>query len=71
MGGNIELKTDGLPTYDNIKKCITEHSFQHNYECAIKAIDLLKADTGDVFSVQNLWYDKVWPKNYGEGDFHL
>lgn len=57
--------------YDNIKKCITEHSFQHNYECAIKAIDLLKADTGDVFSVQNLWYDKVWPKNYGEGDFHL
>lgn len=57
--------------HEHIKEFIMGISYQFNCEYALKAISHLEAKPGDVFSVQNLWYDEEWPKEYGEGDFHI
>lgn len=67
----LKEKDVDISEHEHIKQHIIGNSFRFNYEYALKAISHLEAKPGDVFSVQNLWYDEEWPKGYGEGDFHI
>ena len=67
----LKEKDVDISEHEHIKEHIIENSFRFNCEYALKAISLLEATPGDVFSVQNLWYDEEWPTGYGEGDFHI
>lgn len=67
----LNEKDVDISEYEHIKEHLREISFKFNSEYALKAISYLEAKPGDVFSVQNLWYDEEWPKGYGEGDFHI
>lgn len=48
-----------------------EQSFRFNYECVLKAIEELKAKSGDVFTVQNIRYDDNGTVTNKKGDFYL
>ena len=67
----LKEKDVDISEHEHIKEHIIENSFRFNCEYALKAISLLEATPGDVFSVQNLWYDEEWPTGYGEGEFHI
>lgn len=67
----LKEKDVDISEHEHIKEHIIENSFRFNCEYALKAISLLEATPGDVFSVQDLWCDEEWPKGYGEGSFHI
>lgn len=67
----LKEKDVDISEHEHIKEHLREIFFKFNSEYALKAISHLETKPGDVFSVQNLWYDKEWPKGYGEGNFHI
>lgn len=67
----LKEKNVNISEHEHIKEHIKGISFQFNSEYALRAISHLDAKPGDVFSVQNLWYDEECPKEYGKGDFHI
>ena len=67
----LKEKDVDISEHEHIKEHLRGISFKFNSEYALKAISHLEAKPGDVFSVQNLWYDEEWPTGYGEGYFHI
>ena len=55
--------------YYDLEFSLFNNSFKYNYDFLSKALSELETKNGDVFSVQNFWYDPEWPRGYGKSDF--
>ncbi len=56
---------------DSIREFLAQNSYRFNYEYVTKAISLLTADPGDVFTVQEVFFDDNYPKGWDRCHFHV
>ena len=56
---------------DSIREFLAQNSYRFNYEYVTKAISLLTANPGDVFTVQMVFFDSDSPNSQDKCGFHV